>query len=736
MFEQRASSEFLSAARSQKRLSLSEHAAKLCLKKYGVPVPNSVVVSTADEGMKACKKLSAPFAVKGMSQDILHKSDIGAVKIHLNDPAAVARGITEISTILVRHTDKIDGYLVEEMAPPGHEIIIGAIHDPHFGPLVMVGMGGVFVEVFEDIAFGICPINSDDASQMIDALQSSAILAGARGADEADRESIISVMLAIGGENGLMVNHTNEISQIDINPLIVSAAGAVAADARVILHRESMRLQKETRLMRNELVAAKFKPLFEPQTIAVVGASSSKPNRLNNYIKWVRDFGFQGQIYPIHPSASLIDGTPAYKSLGDTPKPVDYAMVGVPAEKVIGVIERGAGNCKFAHVIAAGFGEKGTSEGNRLHDELIAAAKGAKTHILGPNCNGGHSPRAPFTYVNGMASELGTVGCISQSGGLGIDVLRQGETKGIRFSGLMTVGNAVDIGPTDLLEFYLCDPFTKVIGMYIEGLEQGGKFFELLRRNNGEKPVVLLKGGRTHLGQQAAESHTGALAGDAKVWSALERQTGAIMVDTLEEYLDVLLAFQMIPIRPKKPTTTAVIFGNGGGTSVLAVDYFAERGIGVDRFHKKTQNKLASLGLPPGCALNNPIDTPGGSIRVENGAMAERIMEIVYANEEIHAFVMHLNIPVLMRQVMTGQDLLKNLMDGADRVESRYPGRTHFLLVLRSDGRAEMDDKKRVARKWALSKGYPVFDELTNAGNALSAISKHELFCARRRKRE
>lgn len=736
MSEQRAFREFLSVARSQKRLALSEHAAKLCLKSYGVTVPNSVVVSSADEGMRACKKLSAPFAVKGMSPDILHKSDVGAVKICLNDAAAVAQGIAEISTILIRHTDKIDGYLVEEMALPGHEVIIGGIHDPIFGPLVMVGMGGVFVEIFEDIAFGICPITFDDAWQMLDILQSAPILAGARGADEADRESIISAMLAIGGENGLLVNHANEISEIDINPLIVSKVGAVAVDARVVIHRDSIRLQEETVLMPKEIVAAKFKPLFEPQTIAVVGASSSKPNRLNNYMKWVRDFGFKGQIYPIHPSATSIDGATAYKSLGDTPMPVDYAMVGVPAEKVIGVIEKGAGNCKFAHVIAAGFGEKGTPEGNRLHDGLVAAAKSANTHILGPNCNGGHSPRAPFTYVSGMAAELGTVGCISQSGGLGIDVLRQGETKGIRFSGLMTIGNAVDIGPTDLLEYYLCDPFTKVIGMYIEGLTQGEKFFELLRRNNGKKPVVLLKGGRTHLGQQAAKSHTGALAGDTKVWSALERQTGAIMVDTLEEYLDVLLAFQMIPIRPEKPTTTAAIFGNGGGTSVLAVDYFADKGISVDRFHKKTQNELASLGLPPGCALNNPIDTPGGSIRVENGAMAERIMEIVYANEEIHAFVMHLNIPVLMRQVVTGQDLLENLMDGADRVESRYAGKTHFLLVLRSDGRAEMDDKKRSAREWALSKGYPVFDELTNAGNALAAISKHELFCAHRRKRE
>ena len=721
------------AARLQKRHALSEHAAKECLKKFGVSVPNSAVVANPEEAGKACQKLNAPYAVKGMSHDLLHKSDIGAVKIHLKNETAVVAGIAEISKILELRKEKIDGYLVEEMVKAGHEIVIGGIHDSHFGPLLMVGMGGIFVEVFDDVAFGICPIDRDDASKMLDMLKCSAILEGARGGIPAHRDSIIDVMLAIGGENGLLVNYANEISEVDINPLIVSSMGAVAVDARIIL-RLNGRGVREEHCAQPQEVLEKFQPLFKPETIAVVGASSSKPNRLNNYIKWVQDYGYSGQIFPIHPSSKTIDGIRAYKSLGDTPKPVDYAMVGVPANSVVDVIEKGTGNVRFAHIIAAGFGEEGTPEGRQLHSRLVTVAKRARINILGPNCNGGHSPRAPHTYVRGLSSEIGSVGCVSQSGGLGIDVLRQGETRGIRFSGLMTVGNAADIGPTDLLEFYLYDSQTKVIGMYVEGLSQGRKFFKLLRQNNGAKPIVLLKGGRTHLGQQAAQSHTGALASDTKVWEALERQTGAILVNTLDEYLDVLLAFQMITIRPARPTTTAAIFGNGGGTSVLAVDSFAERGIKVDRFCSETQKALANLGLPPGCALNNPIDTPGGSIRVKNGAMGERIMEIVYANEEIHAFVMHLNIPVLMRQVMTGQDLLKNLMDGADRVERKYPGKTHFLLVLRSDGRAEMDDKKRAAREWALSRGYPVFDELTNAGNALAAISKHELFRARKLK--
>ena len=722
----------IKAARKDGRPALDEKAGKQCLSAFGMAVPKSVVVQSSNDAKQACAALKAPFVVKGMSPDVLHKSDAGAVRLKLEDAIAVAKAIDEISVALGAHTKNIDGYLIEEMAAPGHELVVGGVQDPQFGPLVMVGLGGVFVEVFEDVAFGICPITRRDANQMLDELKSASVLAGARGGMVADREAIISALLAVGGKDGLMMAHGADIAELDINPLIVAEKGAVAVDARIVLSNGKSENSEAVLLAPPEEVLAAFKPLFEPETIAVVGASSTNLNRLNNYMKWVRDFGFKGDIYPIHPTAKEIDGMPAYPTLADTPKPVDYAMVGVPSEKVPSIIEAANGRCGYAHIIAAGFGEKGTPEGDLLQDELIAAARKAGVRLLGPNCNGGFSPRSPYTYVNGMLPEVGTVGCVSQSGGLGIDTLRRGETRGIRFSGLMTIGNAADLGPTDLLEFYLADPQTKIVGMYIEGVKQGRKFFELLKRSNGEKPIVLLKGGRTELGLQAAESHTGSLAGNDRVWQALARQTGTVIVSTLEEYLDVLHAFQMIPARPDRPTTSAAIFGNGGGTSVLAVDGFANKGIRVDRFLPETQKKLAELGLPPGCALNNPIDTPGGSIRVDNGAMGERIMEIVYANEDVQAFVLHLNIPVLMRQVIPGQDLLVNLMDGADRVESRYPGKTHFLLVLRSDGRAEMDDKKRDAREWALQRGYPVFDELTNAVNALWAISSYEAFCANR----
>ncbi len=719
-------------ARREGRPALDEKDGKSCLSAFGITVPKSVVVECAADGWKACENLTPPFAVKGMSRDVLHKSDKGAVRLNLTNNDEVVTAIAEIETALRAHTKNIDGYLIEEMAAPGHELVIGGVRDPQFGPLVMIGLGGIFIEVFEDVAFGICPITESDANQMLDELKSASVLAGARGGLIADRDLIINALLAVGGASGLLMSYGADIAELDINPLIVTEKGAVAVDARVVLSDKASHNIEVVTFQSPEDVVAAFKPLYEPKTIGVVGASSTNMNRLNNYIRWVRDFGFEGEIYPIHPTATEIDGLPAYPSLAETPKPVDYAMVGVPSEKVPATIENANGRCRFAHIIAAGFGEKGTPEGDQLQDSLLKAAKKAGVRLLGPNCNGGFSPRSPYTYVNGMLPEMGTIGCVSQSGGLGIDVLRRGETKGLRFSGLMTIGNAADLGPTDLLEFYLADPKTKIIGMYVEGVKEGRKFFELLRRSNGEKPVVLLKGGRTALGLQAAESHTGSLAGDDRVWRALARQTGAVIVSTLEEYLDVLLAFQMIPVRSENPTNSAAIFGNGGGTSVLAVDSFANRGIRIDRFLPLTQRKLAGLGLPPGCALNNPIDTPGGSIRVDNGAMGERIMEIVYANENVQAFVMHLNIPVLMRQVMPGQDLLVNLMDGADRGEKKYPGRTHFLLVLRSDGRAEMDDKKREAREWALQRGYPVFDELTNAVNALSAISTYEAFLAER----
>jgi succinyl-CoA synthetase beta subunit len=227
----------IAKARNEKRTALDELAGKRLLASFGVSVPKSVVVSdaAAAAGAGALAALNPPFAVKVMSPDILHKSDAGGVRANLRSAAEVEQAIAAMSALPQIKSARVEGYLVEEMAPAGQEIVIGAVRDPQFGPLVMVGLGGIFVEVLADVAFRICPVTRLDAQEMLGELKGAAILKGARGRKPVSQDAIIDALIKIGGDGGLLMRHAEDFKEVDINPLIVSGSGAVAVDARFIL---------------------------------------------------------------------------------------------------------------------------------------------------------------------------------------------------------------------------------------------------------------------------------------------------------------------------------------------------------------------------------------------------------------------------------------------------------------------------------------------------------------------
>ena len=222
-------------ARNEKRTTLDELAGKQLLASFGVSVPKSVVVPDADAVAGALAALKSPFVVKVMSPDILHKSDAGGVKVNLSSAAEVEQAVTAMAASPKISAARVVGYLIEEMAPAGQEIVIGAVRDPQFGPLVMVGLGGIFVEVLADVVFRICPITRLDAQEMLAELKGAAILKGARGRKPVSQDAIIDALLKIAGDGGLLLHHADDIKEADINPLIVSESGAVAVDARFIL---------------------------------------------------------------------------------------------------------------------------------------------------------------------------------------------------------------------------------------------------------------------------------------------------------------------------------------------------------------------------------------------------------------------------------------------------------------------------------------------------------------------
>jgi acyl-CoA synthetase (NDP forming) len=222
-------------ARAARRTALDESAGKQLLAAYGISVPKSVVVKGADDVAAAFRGLKAPVVVKVVSPDILHKSDAGGVKVNLKSVAEVEAAIRAMAAAPLIKAANVDGYLIEEMAPAGQEMVVGGLRDPEFGPLVMVGLGGIFVEVLADVSFRICPITRVDAEEMLSELKGAAILKGARGRKPASLDAIIDVLMKVGGEKGVLMRHADDIKEADVNPLIVSESGAVAVDARFIL---------------------------------------------------------------------------------------------------------------------------------------------------------------------------------------------------------------------------------------------------------------------------------------------------------------------------------------------------------------------------------------------------------------------------------------------------------------------------------------------------------------------
>ncbi|MFH1604123.1 MAG: acetate--CoA ligase family protein, partial [Pseudomonadota bacterium] len=316
--------EIVGAARVTGRTVLDEMAGKHLLARYGVAVPKGVVLRVASEANAALSELTPPFAVKVMSPHILHKSDAGGVRLGLRHAGEVSEAIAEMGQRPAILAAKVEGWLIEEMAPPGVELVIGALRDQRFGQMLMVGLGGIFVEVLADVAFRICPITCEDARSMLDELRGGALLDGARGRQAISRDAIIELLLRLGGANGLLARHAGEFAEVDLNPVIVTPGGAVVVDARFILGPVELPLPAPKRAPRDELpVLERFAPLLAPRTIAVLGASGSAVTIANTFIRRLKNYGYPGAIYPIHPSAGEIEGLAAYASLAATPEPVD-----------------------------------------------------------------------------------------------------------------------------------------------------------------------------------------------------------------------------------------------------------------------------------------------------------------------------------------------------------------------------------------------------------------------------
>lgn len=618
--------QLLDAAREQGRTALPAAAARQLCEAYGIPTPGEGLATNPDEAARIAGELGFPVVMKIESPDILHKSDAGGVVTGVESAEQAREVYAQIVESAHNYNPeaRVDGVQVQQQVGGGTEVIVGAVTDPSFGKLVAFGLGGVLVELMRDVTFRLAPVSADDARGMLDNVRGSEILNGVRGQPPADREALARIIQAVGQ----MVSDHPEISEVDLNPIFAGPNGAVAVDARILLDFEP---QPERYRPSQEEILAAMRRIMQPRSVAVIGASPEAGKIGNSVMKNLINGGYQGEIYPIHPRAEAVEGRKAYPSVLDIDGPVDVAVFCIPAPLVPRVLEEvGQKQIPGAVLIPSGFAETGEQA---LQDEAVAVARKHNIRLMGPNIYGFY-----YTHQNLCATfctpydERGSVALSSQSGGVGMAIIGFSRTNRMGVSAIVGLGNKADIDEDDLLTFFEQDDNTQVVAMHVEDLKDGRSFAEVASRVTKRKPVVVLKAGRTSMGARAARSHTGALAGNDKIYDDVLRQSGVIRARSLNEMLEFARGLQILPT-PKGENV--LILTGAGGSGVLLSDACVDNGLTLMDMPEDLDAAFREY-IPPFGASGNPVDITGG----EPPSTYRNTIRLALEDDRIHSLIL------------------------------------------------------------------------------------------------
>jgi acyl-CoA synthetase (NDP forming) len=453
-------------------------------------------------------------------------------------------------------------------------------------------------------------------------------------------------------------------------------------------------------------VARGFEYIFNPESVAIIGASKSLLVGGGIFLNALIDMGFP-RIFPVNPKESELYGLKVYPNVKDIPEPVDYAIVAVQAKIVPQVIrdcvQKGV---KVAHIFTAGFGETGEEEGKRLEKEIVEIAKG-RMRIIGPNCMGIYCPASKLSYLSGSPKDGRKVSLITQSGRYAVFSIIAGDRLGIHFNKAISFGNACDLDSTDFLAYLGDDPETKVIAMYVEGVKDGKRFLRLMDEVSRKKPVIVWKGGRTEEGTKAAASHTGSLAGSSLIWESLFRQKGIISVKSMDELLDTISAFINLPA--PEGDRIAIATG-GGGETVTSADACADEGLKLMPFSPGTLEQLRGILCMPGTIVRNPLDYSG--LGFSPGVIG-KVTRVVAADENVDILVILLFLdPAALKAIMgtsVAQQITPSTLEtmiGAPIAPGFVPAQLDEKELLRNFVDAAVNDlmeiKKEIAKPMVL----------------------------------
>jgi len=589
--------DIIDKAKSQKRTALTEAEAKEVLKKYGIPVVEEKAVKTIEEAEKSTEKIGYPVVLKGLGSRLTHKTEKGLVKLNLKNKEDVRSAALYIKEAA---GSDLEGFLLQPMLEGKREFVAGLFRDEQFGPTVMFGLGGIFTEAIGDVVFRLAPIDDNEAGRMIDELRAQKLLGAFRGEKAPDKSALIKTLVGLS-RIGMEVP---EIKEIDINPLLITADGKVTAvDALIVLGEKEK--QKELPL---PVKPKNIWNLFYPKSIAFIGASADINKWGHLLFSNVVAGQYQGGIYLVNAKGGEIAGRAVFKSVTEIPDPVDLAVITVPANIVLSLIpELKKKKIKNVLLISSGFGETG-AEGKALENELVKKAREAGILILGPNTMGICNPCISL-YCTGshVRPKKGSIVLVTQSGNLGTQLLAFAEKEGIGIRAFGGSGNEAMITIEDAMDGFEVDEKTKTVVLYVESVKNGRRFFKSAKRVGKKKPVIVLKGGRTDAGAQAAASHTGAMASNIKVFKEACKQSGIIEAENPMDLLDLSAAFSSLPL-PKGNKIGLITLGGGWG--VVASDLCVENSLEVPKLSEDVISRINEL-LPSFWSHANPIDVVG-----------------------------------------------------------------------------------------------------------------------------
>ena len=593
--------DLLDRVRTEGRDSLTAPEGKLVCDAYGIAVPKEGVAASADEAVHLAADMDA-CVLKIVSPDILHKTEAGGVLVGLKTEAEIRAGYDTILANARKYNAdaRVLGVQVQQMLMGGQEVIVGAVTDPSFGKLVAFGLGGVLVEVLKDITFRLAPATREDALSMLDGIQAHEMLKGVRGSEPVHRDALADLIVRVSK----LVSDFPEISEMDLNPVFATASGAIAADVRIVVDFDQP--AGRPRPAHDDIVSAMNK-IMRPDAIAVIGASAEAGKIGNSVMKNLINGGFQGKIFPIHPKADEILGYKAFKSVKDVPEAIDVAVFAIPAKFVAAALtECGEKHISGAVLIPSGFAETGNVEGQ---EEIQAIGQKYNIRLMGPNIYGFYyTPKNLCATFCTAYDYKGHAALSSQSGGIGMAIIGFSRSAKMGVSAIVGLGNKSDIDEDDLLTFFEQDDATHIIAQHCEDLKDGRAFADVAKRVSKKKPIVMLKAGRTSAGAKAASSHTGALAGNDRIYEDVLKQSGVIRARSLREMLEFTRG---IPVMPTPKGENVVIITGAGGSGVLLSDACVDNGLTLMPMPDDLDTAFRKF-IPPFGAAGNPVDITGG----------------------------------------------------------------------------------------------------------------------------